>query len=92
MTEKADRVRELLANPYLQEAFENVRLNYMDMLENAPVNNSDDNVTLILDIKKQLKALEDVKNDLENTVRDGEVQDYRARDNAYLGDLHGKTN
>ena len=92
MSEKSDRIKELLANPYLEEAFQNVHDRYMRMLETAPVNNTEDNLVLILDIKKQLQALKDVKQDLQNSVRDGDFEDLRAQEQSFLGDLHGKAN
>lgn len=92
MTDKADRVKELMENPHLQEAFDSVKAHYLRKLEEAPVDSSEETLTLILDLKKMLQALDDVKATLEAAIQDGALEDFRAHEqeqNAFLGDMNG---
>ena len=88
MTEKADRAKDLLER--LAPYFEARRSKYAQMLIDAPVNSEDQNVTLLLDLKKMLVALDDVETDIENDIRDGVLEDFRANEKGYLGDVNGK--
>ena len=93
MTDKADQVKRLLENPVLQEAFENARLFYLDQLENMPINSSQDNINAVLDLKKMLRALEDVKATLHEEIQRGIYEDFQAAEEAqpaFLGDINGR--
>lgn len=73
MTAKADRVRQLIEDPELNEAFDLVREKYRDLIEDTPV--SDDNA--LLDIRKMLHLLRDVKAHLHQAIEDGALADFR---------------
>jgi len=93
MTEKADRAKELLENPVFQEALENLRIKYVAMLADAPVNSSKENVVLLLDLKKMLRLLDDIEAELQDVIRDGYMEDFkRAQEEqlAFNGDINGR--
>ena len=75
MTAKSDRATELMNDPILKEAFENVRQRYRDMIEDSPV--SDD--TALLDIRKMLHLLQEVRENIQTMIEDGHLQDFRAQ-------------
>lgn len=86
MTAKADRVRHLLENEDLKEAFQNVREFYRDKIEETPV--SDD--TALLDIRKMLFLLRQVEQDLMDAVQNGNLEDFRMAEQErppFLGDI-----
>jgi hypothetical protein len=86
MTAKADRVKHLLDNEDLREAFANVREYYRDLIEETPV--SDD--TALLDIRKMLQLLRQVEHDLLSAVEHGTLEDFRAAEQerpTVLGDI-----
>jgi hypothetical protein len=92
VTAKADRVKALLNDEHVQQAFQDLEDWYTSMLKDAPVNSDADNVTLILDIKKQLQALDTFKAHLEQIVSDGLLEDFKATEKeqpTFLGDLNG---
>lgn len=74
MTAKSDRIQKLLEDPDLIEAFDAVRQNYLSLIENTPL--SDD--TALLDIRKMLHLLNDVKQDLVTAIEDGKLEDFNA--------------
>ena len=76
MTAKADRIKALLEDENLKEAFKIVRERYRDMIEDTPV--SDD--TALLDIRKMLHLLRDVEEHLHTAIEDGHLQDFRAQE------------
>jgi hypothetical protein len=86
MTAKSDRVQKLIDDPDLTEAFEVVRQRYRDLIEETPV--SDDGA--LLDIRKMLYLLKEVKEALHTALQQGHLEDFRAREqegNGFLRDL-----
>ena len=75
MTEKADRVKHLLENEDLKEAFDNVRQQYFHMFEQCPLENE----TLRRDIHYMLTLLGQVKGDLMNAIEQGDYEDFLAQ-------------
>lgn len=75
MTAKADRCRELIEDPHLQEAFENVR-NYLIQLFTEA---DSQDVERLQDISKRLNLLEAVKADLEYAIEAGDFEDFKAQ-------------
>ena len=90
MTEKADRVKEIMENKYLQEAFEAIHQKCLYVMINAPVEMTEENLTVIMDAKRMLKALDQLEAELENAVREGKLEDFHAEQQPYLGDLNGR--
>jgi hypothetical protein len=76
MTGKADRIQELVDDPDLKNAFNEVRETLRDMIEDTPV--ADD--TALLDIRKMLYLLREVENSLHRAIEDGHLEDFRARE------------
>jgi signal transduction protein with GAF and PtsI domain len=74
LTAKADRIKALINDPDLKEAFEAVRETYRDMIEETPV--SDD--TALLDIRKMLHLLREVESSLHRAIQQGHLADFRA--------------
>ncbi len=72
MTEKADRIRHLLENQDLAEAFDNVRQQYFAMFEKCPLENEN----LRRDIHYMLTLLGQVKGDLYNAIEQGDYEDF----------------
>lgn len=93
MSDRADRVKRYLEDPIVKDAFENVRLRYLEMMEMAPVNSSQENVMLLLDCKKMLQALDDVKAALVAEIEAGVLEDFTNAEKeqpAFLGELNGR--
>jgi len=90
MTAKADRIKKLIADPDLAEAFQSVRQKYLNLIEFTPL--ADD--TALLDIRKMLQLLRDVEQDLKQSIDNGKLEDFRATEQpGPLKDLlHGKPN
>lgn len=91
MSEKGDKAKHLMEQ--LEPYFESVRVHYESQLIDAPVNGSADNVGLLLDLKKMLVLLDDVKADLEADIKAGLLEDFRASEEgqrAFLGDINGR--
>lgn len=74
MTEKADRVKHLMENEDLKQAFENVRNLYFDMFEKCPLENDN----LRRDIHYMLTLLGQVKGDLYSAIEQGDYEDFLA--------------
>lgn len=85
MTAKSDRVQKLVTDPDLAEAFENVRQYYRDLIEECPI----DDDTALLDIRKMLHLLQDVRSHLTQAIQEGELQDFRSEQEGqgFLEDL-----
>lgn len=86
MTAKADRVRKLIEDPDLKEAFNVVRERYRDLIEETPV--SDDGA--LLDIRKMLHLLREVEQALHHAIENGNLEDFNAMQDegrGFLGDL-----
>ena len=76
MTAKADRVRRLLEDSDLQEAFENVRDVIYKLFEETPPSDKD----ALQRVRMKLEALEAVKANLERAIEDGKLEDFRAQE------------
>lgn len=89
MTAKSDRVRNLLEDPDILEAFENVRQFYLAKIEELPLDRKTGQDALY-DIRKMLFLLRQVKEDLEYAVQNGVLEDFRAEEKGqptFLGDI-----
>ncbi len=89
MTAKADRVRALLDNPELQDAFETVRQYWLSRIETLPLDAADGKDALY-DIRKMLFLLRQVEQTLEKAVEDGNLEDFYATEQerpTFLGEL-----
>ena len=85
MTAKADRARQLLADPLLQEGFETLRLKYRNAMGNPQVPDED-----ILELRRMLFLLDKLEVHLNQVIADGELEDFRAVEQerpTFLGDL-----
>ena len=85
MTAKADRIKELLDDPLLKEAFENVRMHYRRAIEDLNVTDEDS-----LEARRMLFLLNSVEQDLRKSVQDGLLEDFNATEQerpSFLGDL-----
>lgn len=72
----ADKLRNLTAlinDPYLKGAFEDVRQKYLAAFESAPID--DDTGPALVELRKMLKALEDVKQSLNDALHDAEFEE-----------------
>ena len=88
MTAKADRVKALVNDPDLKEAFDNVREKYRDLIETTPLDSKDTGA--LHDIRKMLHLLREVEKDLHRAIQDGNLADHRAVEDerhTFLGDL-----
>lgn len=84
MTAKSDRVQKLVNDPDLAEAFESVRQYYRDLIEECPI----DDDTALLDVRKMLHLLQDVRSHLMQAIQEGELEDFRSQEQqGYLEDL-----
>lgn len=87
---KADRAKALLDDPLIKEAFSVVREKYRDMIEQTPL--ADD--TALLDIRKMLHLLKEVKDHLRQAVETGTVirfRDIEQERQSFLGDKIWRT-
>jgi hypothetical protein len=89
MTAKSDRAQELMNDPLLQEAFDNVRQYYYSLIETTPLDSAQDGA--LHDIRKMLQLLRDVENDLHETIQHGHLEDHRAQQKSH-GFLEDKYN
>jgi len=93
MTAKADRIQELLDDPHIQEAFENVRQKYYGLIESTPLDSERDGA--LHDIRKMLQLLRDVENDLLEAIQEGHLEDHNVQQKGqgFLKDLiNGRAN
>jgi hypothetical protein len=74
MTGKSDRLQELMDDPDIKQAFENVRQHIIDMFMTT---NSED-AEALMDIRKRVIALDAVEQDLRVAIQDGHLEDLRA--------------
>ena len=91
MTAKADRVRELMQHPEMKEAFANVRQYYLELFERVPLSRENQSPEVYQDIRRMLELLKQVERDLGKMIQSGNVEDFRAAQPDYLGDLRGGT-
>ena len=85
MTAKSDHITNLMNDPYVQEAFDNVRNKYRRAWENPSVNDVD-----VLELRRMLFLIDSVEKDLRQSIADGVVEDYNAAEEerpAFLGNL-----
>ena len=75
MTAKSDRIRELLDDPLIEQAFENVRRYILELFEET---NSDD-VETLRSLSIRLNLLATVKADLMSAIEDGDYEDFKAQ-------------
>ena len=81
MTAKADRIKELINDPHIKEAFENVRNKYRKLLESdtdATGNTITDED--VLEARRMLFLTRKVEQDLEKAIEDGELEDFQANE------------
>lgn len=86
MTAKADRAKELLDNPVLQDAFREVEAHYT----NAMLDQGIDDADLLIKLRQLVHITREVKQTLEKFVETGELEDFRATENeksGFLGDI-----
>ena len=78
MTDKSERIERLLNDQDLNNAFETVREYYRDKIEECPM--SLDNPEPLMDIRKMLHLLGDVKQALYTAIQDGHLEDFNAQE------------
>jgi len=86
MTAKSDRIKRLVEDEDLKNAFQNVR----NMLLNAFTTCKTDDSELMVDIRKRLHLLDSVENSLRTAIQDGKLEDFRTNEQErppFLGDL-----
>lgn len=86
MSAKSDRVKKLLNDPDLQEAFENVRQAIHDGWENTKPSDKE----LREEWHRRLFTLRSIEENLLQAIEDGVLEDYKAKERsklAPLGDL-----
>lgn len=72
-TERGDKAKRLLEDPVLKQAFADVRARIIAEFENAPLRDQEG----IFNLRLMLKALNDVRANLERAVRDGRLERIR---------------
>lgn len=88
MTAKADRARELVNHPSMQEAFANLKQFYVDhLVEQVPSAEANMNADVLMDLKRMLHLTDQLKRDLEKMIEAGNLEDFRAAQPEYLPDL-----
>lgn len=86
MTAESDRIRRLLEDPDLQQAFQDVR----DKLHEAFASSRTDDVEMLVDIRKRLHLLDAVEQALYVRLETGQLEDFRAAEEErppFLGDI-----
>ena len=86
MTAKSDRVKKLLNDPDLKQAFVDVKNALYQQFNKAKTND----VETILDIRKRLHLLDSVEANLKRAIQDGQLEDFRAMEDerpSFLGDI-----
>ena len=63
----------LIEDPYLKEAFESVRMKYLSAFETAPID--EEAGPALVELRKMLKALEDVKQALNDALHNAEFEE-----------------
>jgi hypothetical protein len=85
MTAKSDRVKELLSDPFFQEALANLRNEYRRIMEDHRTSDED-----VLEIRRMLHLSTRLEQHLSQIVTDGEFEDFKAQEKerpSFLGDL-----
>ncbi len=91
MTDKADRAKELLANPVFKQAISEVRQYWLDRVETLPLD-EDTGKDALYDIRKMLFLLRQVEETIETYIQDGKLEDFNADEKqpTFLGDIRGR--
>lgn len=74
MTAKSDRIKELLNDPILEEAFDNVKQHLIGMF----LETSSEDGEAMMDIRRRINTLDAVKADLEYSYEEGRFEDLKA--------------
>ena len=86
MTAKADRIKRLIEDQDLKQAFQDVRDALHYKFATAPIDDSDG----MTDIRKMLHLLNSVEANLKQAIEDGTLEDFRAKEDELppeLGDI-----
>ena len=86
MTAKSDRIKKLLNNKDLQQAFDDVRDALLKLFTECGTNDADE----MVDIRKRLHLLDSVEANLKRAIEDGQLEDFRATEQekpTFLGDI-----
>jgi hypothetical protein len=86
VTDKADRIKRLLEDEDLKEAFEVVRSKLLGAFASCDA----ENVKFMQDIKIRLTLLSAVEQNLRDAITDGTLKDFRAQEQErppFLGDI-----
>lgn len=75
MTAKSDRAKELLEDPLLQEAFQNVR----DAIHRGWANTKPTDHDTKEEWHRRLFTLDSVERNLKQAIQDGKLEDFRAQ-------------
>lgn len=78
--ERAERAKQLLADPVLSGAFADIRSRLIAQLESAPISD----VELQHEVTLMLQLLKRVREQLERYVGDGAMEQHRAKQATYL--------
>ncbi len=84
MTGKADRAKEILEDPVVKEAFENLRQYYFERFESLPMVEENIDPQVFMDLRRLLYLLNQIKTDLEKMIQVGNLQDFRVQQEAEL--------
>ena len=89
MTEKADRVEQLLSNPDFKQALEDVLGALLRAFSETPPSE----VEQLVDCRKRLHLLDSVEANLKQAIQDGRLEDFNAeqKGQGILGDLSSWT-
>jgi hypothetical protein len=85
MTAKADRARELLNDPLLQEVLDNLRMDYRDACFTQGVSDED-----VMELRRMEFLTHRFEAHLKKMISDGELEDFRALEKerqSFLGEL-----
>ena len=86
MTAKADRIKRLVEDQDLKQAFQDVRDALHYKFATAPIDDSQG----MTDIRKMLHLLDSVEANLKKAIEDGTLEDFRIQENKLppeLGDI-----
>lgn len=89
MTAKADRVKRLIEDPDLQEAFGEVRKYWFSRIETLPLD-TEESKEAMADIRKMLFLLRQLEQTLDSAIENGNLEDFYATEQerpTFLGEL-----
>ena len=78
--EKAERSRQILADPVIESAFADIRLGLVSKLEMAPL----DDVDMQHEIALMLQLLKRLKTQLQNYVQDDAIDKHKAKQDSFI--------